>query len=249
MFTKKRPSQRSSSGKPVGRRGRPPGRTPQGEATRQALYGAAIKLFAERGYAETTLREIADRAGVSVGLLYRYFPSKLAVVLALYDELSRGFAETTRSLPAGTWGTRFLTALRCSLRVLEPHRDALSALVPVLVGGREEGLFAPATAFSRERVQRAFIDAVVGADDPPGGDDAEVLGRTLYLVHLAIVLWWLLDRSANQRATLKLIELTERLLPFGGLALRFPPTLVFVRGLDSLVAEALFDAPEFIHPN
>ena len=67
-------------------RGRPPGRTAQGLETRQLLFDTAITLMAERGYAATTLRDVASEAGVSPGLLYRYFPSKQSVVLALYDE-------------------------------------------------------------------------------------------------------------------------------------------------------------------
>jgi len=63
------------------RPGRPKGQTRQGAAARLALYKTAIDLIGERGYEATTLREVADRAGVSVGLLYRYFPSKRAVVL------------------------------------------------------------------------------------------------------------------------------------------------------------------------
>ena len=69
------------------KRGRPPGRTVEGEATRRRLYETAIRLIGEQGYEATTLRDVAKRAGVSAGLLYRYFPSKRSVVLALYDEL------------------------------------------------------------------------------------------------------------------------------------------------------------------
>ena len=136
---------------------RPPGATPQGEETRRTLYRVATDLFAARGYEDTTLREIAAAAGVSPGLLYRYFPSKRAVVLALYDELSREFEERARHLPAGRWRDRFVAALEASLEVLRPHRGTLVALVPTLVGGRDESLLAPATAFSRERVQGAFV--------------------------------------------------------------------------------------------
>src|SRR5262249_57973233 len=64
-------------------RGRPPGQTPQGAAARDRLYAIAIKRFAKHGYESTTLREVAKEAGVSVGLLYRYFPSKRAVITAL----------------------------------------------------------------------------------------------------------------------------------------------------------------------
>jgi len=45
-------------------------------------------LIGERGYDAATLRDVAARAGVSPALLYRYFPNKRSVVLALYDELS-----------------------------------------------------------------------------------------------------------------------------------------------------------------
>jgi AcrR family transcriptional regulator len=69
------------------KRGRPPGQTAQGAAAKERLYAIALRLIAERGYDATTLRDIAREADVSVGLLYRYFPSKQAVVIALYDEL------------------------------------------------------------------------------------------------------------------------------------------------------------------
>ena len=74
------------------KRGRPAGRTAQAVAARDRLYTTALRLIAARGYEATTLRDIASDANVSVGLLYRYFPSKQAVVLALYDELSADYS-------------------------------------------------------------------------------------------------------------------------------------------------------------
>ena len=85
---------------------------------------------------------------------------------------------------------------RCSSRT-----RALRALTPVLVGDPEEGIFAASTAFSRLRVQQVFEAAVIGANDAPKQPLAEALGRLLYLIHLAVLLWWLLDKSRNQRAT------------------------------------------------
>lgn len=98
------------------KRGRPRGRTPQGAAARLSLYNTAIELIAERGYEATTLRGVADRAGVSVGLLYRYFQSKRAVVLALYDELSAKYAARAAEMKSGTWRDRFMFALTTSLQ-------------------------------------------------------------------------------------------------------------------------------------
>jgi len=54
------------------------------------ILTAASKVFAEKGYGEATMDEIAEVAGVAKGTLYSYFPSKRDVYVA---ELSRGAAE------------------------------------------------------------------------------------------------------------------------------------------------------------
>jgi AcrR family transcriptional regulator len=225
------------------KRGRPPGRTPQGAAARGRLYATAIQLIAARGYEATTLRDIAKAAGVSVGLLYRYFPSKQAVVIALYDELSSEYARQAAEMPPGKWRDRFAFALITSLDVLKPHQVALRALTPVLVGDPEDGIFSASTAFSRLRLQQVFEEAIVGSSDAPKRPLAEALGRLLYLVHLAVLLWWLLDKSSNQRATAALVSLTQQLLPSAALALRVPPVRRFVISVDELIREALFAPP------
>jgi AcrR family transcriptional regulator len=225
------------------KRGRPPGQTALGAAARDRLYATAMRLIATRGYDATTMRDIAAHARVSVGLVYRYFPSKHAVVLALYDELSSEYARQAAQMPPGTWRDRFAFALSTSLEVLEPHHVALRALTPVLVGDPEEGIFSTRTAFSRLRVQEIFEQAVVQADDAPKPPLAAALGRLLYLVHLAVLLWWLLDKSSNQRATSALVSLTTRLLPSASLALRAPPVRRFVIAVDRLGREGLFGNP------
>src|SRR4051812_18253585 len=102
------------------RPGRPSGETVQGAAARERLYRVAVAQMAKDGYESTTLRQVAKKAGVSVGLLYRYFPSKRAVLIALYDELSAEFSARASSMPPGRWRDRFRFALDTSLRVLEP---------------------------------------------------------------------------------------------------------------------------------
>lgn len=223
------------------RRGRPAGQTAQGAAAKRRLYEIAIQSIARRGYAETTLRGIADEAGVSVGLLYRYFPSKQALVLALYDELSADYVREAAAMPPGKWRDRFAFALKASLRVLAPHRVALRALIPVLIGDRDEGIFAASTAFSRRRVQEVFERALLEASDAPKPPLADALGRVLYLAHLGVLLWWLLDRSPKQRATSALVSLAEQILPAASVALRLPALRRFVVSLDELMREGLVE--------
>jgi AcrR family transcriptional regulator len=208
-------------------------------AAREKLYGTALDLIATHGYDGTTMRQVADAAGVSVGLLYRYFPNKRAIVLALYDTLSLEQMTRAAAVPNGLWRDRFLFLLETSLAVLRPHRRTLSALIPVMVSAEPDGLFGSETAFSRHRVQRLFQDAVVGAKDVPRGDLAPALGRLLYLLHLAVILWWLLDRSPGQRATSALVALMRRTLPLAAISLRIRRVGAFVMDGDRLFAEAL----------
>jgi TetR/AcrR family transcriptional regulator, repressor of fatR-cypB operon len=60
---------------------------------RDAIMTAALELFVERGFFGTAVPEIADKAGVGAGTIYRYFESKEALVNALYRQEKQRFAE------------------------------------------------------------------------------------------------------------------------------------------------------------
>ena len=60
---------------------------------REAIVDAALELFVERGFYGTAVPEIADRAGVGAGTIYRYFESKEALVNALYRQEKQRFAQ------------------------------------------------------------------------------------------------------------------------------------------------------------
>lgn len=60
---------------------------------------AALDLFTERGYDDTTVAEIAERAGLTKSTFFRHFPDKKEILVAGQETLSRLFAEGIGQAP------------------------------------------------------------------------------------------------------------------------------------------------------
>jgi AcrR family transcriptional regulator len=74
-------------------------RQARSRAKYQALLQAALSLFRERGYTETTVDAIVERSGVSVGVFYSYFASKQQLLFALFQQETEADDVTLFSLP------------------------------------------------------------------------------------------------------------------------------------------------------
>jgi AcrR family transcriptional regulator len=67
--------------------------------TLNRILAAAVQLFAERGYAETTVEDITEAADVGKGTFFNYFPTKDAVLLAVFENLRAEFAHYEDLIP------------------------------------------------------------------------------------------------------------------------------------------------------
>ncbi len=76
------------------------------EERRRQLVDVALALFAERGYAATTMEHIADAAGVTKPLVYQHFESKRALYLELMDGFSRALERSIVEATARAGGPR-----------------------------------------------------------------------------------------------------------------------------------------------
>ena len=69
-----------------------PAKQQRSERTRRQLLDAAREAFTRLGFAEASMEEIAERAGVSRGPLYHYFDSKQDLFAAVYEEVEQALA-------------------------------------------------------------------------------------------------------------------------------------------------------------
>lgn len=98
--------------------------------TVQTILQAAIHIFEQHGYAAGTTARIAERAGVSIGSLYQYFPSKDAILTALaLEHLAEGLRLSGEMLAIAATPE---LALRPMLRQVVARMLALHRLNPVL---------------------------------------------------------------------------------------------------------------------
>src|SRR5579859_5413590 len=83
---------------------RPNRNVTRGEATRGQLVTIATRMFAERGYEDTSIEAVLREAGVSRGSLYHHFASKEALFEAVAEEVETSVGEQTLAAAAGADG-------------------------------------------------------------------------------------------------------------------------------------------------
>ena len=83
---------------------RPNKNVSRGEATRGQLVAIARRMFAERGYEDTSIEAVLREAGVSRGSLYHHFPSKEALFEAVAEDVETTVGEQTVAASVGAAG-------------------------------------------------------------------------------------------------------------------------------------------------
>src|SRR3954464_13639809 len=83
---------------------------------RDQIMAAAIVAFAKRGFHQTSMHDISAEAGISVGLIYRYFANKEAVIAAMADQHKlhiRELLEEARQAPTLLESSEILFTAHC----------------------------------------------------------------------------------------------------------------------------------------
>ncbi len=190
-------------------------RITRGERTKATIIDAALELFEERGYDATTMRAIAERAGVSVGNAYYYFDSKEQLVQSFYDRAATEHlaASTERLAGVSDLSRRIAIHLESWFDVMSRYHEFAAEFFRTAADPRSP--MSPFSADSSAARDQAIERWRVVVDEAEGSVPAELgdeLPGVLWLYQMGVILFWVHDSSAEQVATRLAIARTVPLI-------------------------------------
>lgn len=183
---------------------------PQQQQRRARILGAARDLAAAGGYDGVQMRDVADRAEVALGTLYRYFPSKVHLLVGLMLAETERMAERLEQRPVegATAADRVSGTLLRGIRALQREPRLTEAMTRALMFA-DESAAEEVHAVTRLTTE-SLIAAMRGRDRAPSEDDLAI-ARVIEQVWLSSLLAWLSGRSSTEQLT-EDIQVAARLL-------------------------------------
>jgi AcrR family transcriptional regulator len=191
------------------------GRSARGEESRARIVQAALALFREKGYEETTMRAVSERAGVALGSAYYYFQSKEDLLQAYYAQAHAEHVRDVAPILARekTLEGRLKAVLLAKIEGQEPyHRfagllfrtagDPLSPLNP----------FSPESSPTRQASTALMARVLEGARLRVPKDLKARLPELLWLYQMGVILFWVHDQSPRRARTRSLVEHSSALV-------------------------------------
>ncbi|SEC77378.1 transcriptional regulator, TetR family [Streptomyces sp. 2131.1] len=217
-------------------------KAPKSEQTRALILETALRLFQERGFDRTTMRAIAQEAGVSVGNAYYYFSSKEHLVQGFYDRLAAEHAAAVRPVleEETDLAARMRGVLMAWLDVAEPYRpfatqffknaaDPESPLSP----------FSAESAGAREVVIALHERCLTGSTTRTDPELAPLLPQLMWLMHMGLVLFWVYDRTEGAERSRRLVARTVPIAARAVALSRFRVLRPLVRQVHEVLEEFL----------
>jgi AcrR family transcriptional regulator len=179
------------------------------EARRRQLVTVGAEMFATRPYESVLMEEVAERAGVSRALLYKYFANKRDLFAAVYQEASEGLLDHTVFDPQAPFLEQVVAALDVHFDYFAANRSAVLAANQALAG---------------DPVIQAIIDGELGtlrhrvvalvAHDPHTRELLSSIMKAWLLFVRVLVIEWL-DRASVTRTELRDISVSTLVAALG----------------------------------
>jgi AcrR family transcriptional regulator len=225
-------------------------KTARGEETRAKIVEAALGLFRERGYDDTTMRAVAERAGVSLGNAYYYFASKEHLLQGYYARMKSEHETAAEPVLARERDlkARLLGVINAHLDVSEPYHRFAGLLFRTAADPKS-----PLSPFSKESEParkesiRLYERVLEGAAKRIPDDLRVRLPELLWTFSMGIVLFWVHDDSPGRAKTRALaarsVDLVVRLISLASNPLLRPLRRQVVSLLDEVAAAGVSSRP------
>ncbi|MFE1438016.1 TetR family transcriptional regulator [Streptomyces sp. NPDC058739] len=213
------------------------------EQTRALILETAMRLFQERGYDKTTMRAIAQEAGVSVGNAYYYFEGKEHLIQGFYDRIAAEHQAAVREVldRETELEARLAGVLRAWLDVATPyHEFAVQFFKNAADPDSPLSPFSPESEHAREEAISVHREVLAGATRTKVPEELrDVLPELLWLSQMGLVLYWIFDRTEGRERSYKLAARGARLTSRGVALSRFRVLRPLVRELHELFTDFL----------
>ena len=156
----------------------------------QRILEAARGLFAELGVSTVTTQQVADRADVAIGTLFRYASTKAELLIMVQNEkfaaaIQEGLAAGERAGPQGAVDD-VLTLLRPGVACVREHVENGRTYLHELVVGDPEEPYRQAGLELSARLEAGVAATLVRARDVPPGDAGTLARVVSAVLHLAL---------------------------------------------------------------
>ncbi len=179
--------------------------TLKGERTFLNVLDSAIHLFQSKGFEDTSMRDISKHSGLALGAIYYYCRSKEELVFHFYQRVNEQiFAAYTHQLELEQkpkdLGQAFTQFVELKLSRLARYRKLLIVVLKESVDPSS-----PISPFNRPSAE--FRDRTIDVFDKlisqykTNAKDSVVTPRLLWFAHLAVISFWLYDKSEKHAST------------------------------------------------
>jgi AcrR family transcriptional regulator len=170
--------------------------TEKQSARRQRVLAAAMALAEEGGYEAVQMRDVAGRAGVALGTVYRYFSSKDQLLAAVWADWSLGLERrlrTNQPLEGATRAELVTDFLRRAIRPLERKPKLAAALVTSWASAD------PHAIESQREVSSWLTRILAGALHGLSSEEQQQIREVLANVWYSVLLGWVNGRHEAER--------------------------------------------------
>jgi len=183
------------------------------QETRRRIVESAHKLFIDKGFEQTTTRDIAEAAGIAAGTMFNYFPTKEALAMTIVDEALGEAATEFRGRLRGdeTLDEALFAHVAVGLRHLDPHRNYVGEVLETALSpfARE------AVCEQAQQLRVSHLETVrelIASRGLPTTPAPSAMTMHLYwTLYLGVLSFWAADESPNREDTLVVLDQSTRL--------------------------------------